>query len=197
MGKVEITEDSRRQAAPDSVGASPPGKPPRPTTVRASRRSSRGNDEPTAADYKALAEFRYRIRRFLRFSELAARAEGLEPQQHQALLAIRALDQPDIRTLANYLMIRHHSAVGLIDRLEERRLAERRRNASDRRQAHAVLTAEGAERLRRLSIKHRGQLQRSGPGLVQTLRELLEGWFREAAGPSSGDPKENVLAVPK
>jgi len=190
----------RRQDAPDCMRPIPrSGKSDQPSTVR-SRRGSAGDDEPTSADYCALAEFRYRIRRFLSFSEQAARVEALKPQQHQLLLAIRALDRPGIGAIADYLMIRHHSAVGLIDRLEERGLVERRRNGPDRRQVHVVLTPEGEGRLRRLSMKHRAQLRRSGPGLVQTLRDLLERWSPGAVGGGdrSGDSKEeNVSAVAK
>jgi DNA-binding MarR family transcriptional regulator len=168
--------------------------------VRGGRSRGAGDAELTSADYRALAEFRYQIRRFLSFSEQAARAEGLEPQQHQLLLAVRALDQPGIGKLADYLMIRHHSAVGLIDRLEGRGLVKRRRSQADRRQVHVVLTPEGKERLRRLSLKHRAQSLRSGSGLVQSLYVLLERWSAGAAGgdPSPGDSKEeNVPAVPK
>jgi DNA-binding MarR family transcriptional regulator len=171
-----------------------------PPTVRRGRPRRGGEAELTLEDYRALAEFRYQIRRFLSFSEQAAHAEGLEPQQHQLLLAVRALDPPDIGKLADYLMIRHHSAVGLIDRLEERGLVKRRRNKRDRRQVHVILTPEGEERLKRLSVRHRSQLLRSGLGLVETLYVLLERWSAGAASgdPSSGDSKEeNVSAVPK
>src|SRR6516165_9494276 len=91
----------------------------------------------TDQDYRALADFRYRVRRFLHFSEEAARRESLEPHQHQMLLAIRALDAgggPTVGKLAEYLLIRHHSAVGLVDRLAGRGLAKRVRTGPDRRQ---------------------------------------------------------------
>ena len=97
----------------------------------------------TQADYRALSQFRFHIRRFLHFSEEAARAEGLEPQQHQMLLAIQALDGgegPTIGELADHLVIRHHSAVGLVDRLTARGLAERFRGNGDRRQVRVRLT---------------------------------------------------------
>lgn len=127
-------------------------------------------------DYAALGEFRYRIRLFLHFSEFAARQEGLEPQQHQLLLAIRALDRPNgptIGELAEHLLIRHHSAVGLIDRMVERRLVERVRGPGDRRQVKVRLTASGAEKLRKLSEGHRDELRKSGPALVESLGGLL------------------------
>ena len=129
-------------------------------------------------DYRALADFRYQIRKFLHFSEEAARSEGLEPQQHQMLLAIRALDDtpgPTIGRLAEHLFIRHHSAVGLIDRLEEHGLVRRvRANDGDRRQVSVQLTQEGESKLKRLANVHRSELLTSDPGLVKALQALLE-----------------------
>ena len=128
-------------------------------------------------DYTALGELRFRIRRFLHFSESAARQEGLEPQQHQLLLAVRSLEGahgPMIGELADHLLIRHHSAVGLIDRMEERGLIERIRANDDRRQVQVRLTALGAEKLERLSVTHRAELRNSGPALVEALSALLE-----------------------
>jgi DNA-binding MarR family transcriptional regulator len=132
----------------------------------------------STADFHALAGFRYQIRRFLHFSEEAARAEGLEPQQHQMLLAIRALDEgagPAIGALADHLLIRHHSAVGLLDRLEERRLIVRTRSEPDRRTVRVKLTAAGERKLHRLSQAHRSELRTSGPGLVESLDAVLHG----------------------
>jgi DNA-binding MarR family transcriptional regulator len=128
------------------------------------------------ADYRDLGGFRCQIRRFLHFSEQAARAEGLEPQQHQLMLAIRVLDGPDGPTmgmLADYLLIRHHSAVELVDRLAKRRLVERVRSQGDRRQVRVRLTAAGQDKLRWLSSAHRAELSNSGPLLVEALRTLL------------------------
>jgi len=135
-----------------------------------------GPDALSPEDYSALGEFRYRIRCFLHFSESAARAEGLEPQQHQLLLAVRSLEQPDgptIGALADHLLIRHHSAVGLIDRMEERGLIERRRGTGDRRQVKVRLTAQGGAKLNRLSVIHREELRDSGPSLVAALSGVL------------------------
>jgi DNA-binding MarR family transcriptional regulator len=136
-------------------------------------------DDLSAADYRALADFRYQIRKFLHFSEEAARSEGLEPQQHQMLLAIRALDDnsgPTIGRLAEHLFIRHHSAVGLVDRLEENQLVRRvRASDGDRRQVLVQLTHEGERKLRRLASVHRSELLTSDPGLVRALQALLEG----------------------
>jgi DNA-binding MarR family transcriptional regulator len=128
------------------------------------------------SDYQALGAFRHHIQRFLHFSEAAAKSEGLEPQQHQMLLAIRAEEPPGGPTvgyLAERLLIRHHSAVGMIDRLEARRLVERVRGDGDRRQVRIHLTAEGKEKLKRLSSVHRAELRNSGPMLVEALAALL------------------------
>jgi DNA-binding MarR family transcriptional regulator len=133
--------------------------------------------EPGAPDYRALGEFRYQIRRFLHFSEEAAKAHGLEPQQHQMLLAIRALDEPEgttIGRLAERLFIRHHSAVGLVDRLVEGRLVRRVRGGEDRRQVRVQPTPEGEAWLKRLAEAHGEELRHSGPLLVAALSDVLE-----------------------
>lgn len=139
------------------------------------------------SDYLALNRFRFQIRQFLHFSEEAARAEGLEPQQHQMLLAIEASDQeegPTVGYLAEQLLIRHHSAVGLLDRLEERRLIERVRDGEDRRQVRVRMTELGSEKLHRLTHQHRDELRKSGPELVKALRGVV-GTGRQ--GPGVGD----------
>jgi DNA-binding MarR family transcriptional regulator len=130
----------------------------------------------TREDYRALAEFRHQIRCFLRFSEEAARAAGLEPQQHQALLALKGLPaarEPTIRALAEQLQIRHHSAVELVDRLVERGLVLRERGGADRRQVLLALTAAGDELLCELSVHHLAELHTVGPNLVAALEALL------------------------
>ncbi len=131
----------------------------------------------TEAEYQVLGRFRWQIRRFLHFSEGAARAEGLEPQQHQLMLAVRFLgrgeDEPTVGKIAEHLFLRHHSAVGLIDRLEGRRLVERVRGGEDRRQVRVRLTPEGMEKLRRLSAAHWEELREAGPKLVEALKEVV------------------------
>ena len=131
----------------------------------------------TDSDYEALAEFRYQIRRFLHFSEREARAAGIEPHQHQFLLALRGLAQaehePSIRMLAERLQIKHHSAVELVDRLEERGLVSRSRAASDRRQAVVRLTPQGEAELEKLSMCHLAELRDNGPALVASLEALI------------------------
>jgi DNA-binding MarR family transcriptional regulator len=133
-------------------------------------------DEISLTEYQALAEFRYELRRFLRFSEQAARAAGLEPQQHQLLLAIKGLPegkQATISALAERLQIAHHSTVELIDRLVVRGFIQRCRGESDQRWVLVSLTQQGEEALRNLSLAHRAELRSTGPVLVQALTLLL------------------------
>lgn len=126
------------------------------------------------ADYRLLAGFRHQLRQFLAFSEGQAEAVGLTPQQHQLLLAIRAEapEEPTVGFLAQRLVLRHHSAVGLVDRLEERGLVRRVRSAEDRRQAHVSLTPGGERVLAKLTVAHRAELQRAAPRLLEVLTQL-------------------------
>jgi DNA-binding MarR family transcriptional regulator len=128
-------------------------------------------------DYKALAEFRYRIRCFLRFSEQAARAAGLEPQQHQLLLSIKGLPaakKATIGVLAERMQLTHHSMVELVDRLEERGLVKRRREDEDRRQVVVQITPAGDEILADLSLHHFDELGSVGPALVEVLNTFVD-----------------------
>ena len=128
----------------------------------------------SAADYQALAEFRYQVRRFLRFSEQAARRAGLEPAQHQLLLAVKAsTGEPGVGQLAERLQLRHHSVVGLIDRLAESGLVRRSRAEGDRRQVRIWLTAKGEAVLHELSLEHRAELGGAGSALAAALRAIL------------------------
>jgi DNA-binding MarR family transcriptional regulator len=128
----------------------------------------------SAADYRALAEFRYQIRRFLRFSEQAARRAGLEPAQHQLLLAVKAYaGEPTVGELAERLQLRHHSVVGLVDRLAECGLVRRNRAEGDRRQVRIRLTAKGEAVLRKLSLEHRAELASAGSVLAAALQAIL------------------------
>ena len=127
----------------------------------------------TDSDYRALAEARYQIRRFLHFSEQAARAAGLEPHQHQLLLAVRGHDHPSIGVLAERLQIQHHSAVELVDRLVERRLVSRSRAPSDRRQVIVQLTPRGEAELEKLATCHLAELRDNGPALVGALEAVI------------------------
>ena len=125
----------------------------------------------TAADYERLAEFRYALRRFLVFSEDAARGSGLTAQQHQALLAIKGFGRKPMTTgaLAKRLSIRHHSAVGLIDRLVTKSLVKRLAGSDDRRQVLLALTPKSDALLAKLSEAHRRELKRLAPVFESVL----------------------------
>jgi DNA-binding MarR family transcriptional regulator len=128
-------------------------------------------------NYKAMAELRYQIRRFLRFSENAARQAGIEPQQHQLLLAVRGLPdalKPTIGVLAERMQLQHHSTVELIDRLVERGFLIRLRSTDDKRQVLVKLTRDGEEFLQTLSLHHLQELRSAGPTFVKVLQSLIE-----------------------
>ena len=128
------------------------------------------------AGYRQLAEFRYRIRQFLHFSEQAARLNGIEPQQHQLLLAIKGLPEgtrPTVTALSSRLCLRHHSTVELINRLVERGALMRRHHEEDRREVLVELTAHGEHLLRTLSVLHWQELQNSGPALSEALQAVV------------------------
>ena len=130
----------------------------------------------TQPNFKAMAELRYQIRRFLRFSENAARQAGIEPQQHQLLLAVRGLPdhlKPTIGVLAERVQLQHHSTVELIDRLVDRGFLCRLRANDDRRQVLVKLTHDGEEFLKKLSLHHLQELQSVGPTFVNVLQSLI------------------------
>ncbi len=127
------------------------------------------------SDYTALADFRYQIRRFLHFSEQAARRAGVEPQHHQLMLALRGAGGRNgsrIADLAERLQIQHHSAVELVSRLEEKDLIQRNRSAEDRREVYVSLTPRGEQVLRELTLHHREELRSAAPALIAALRRV-------------------------
>ena len=129
-------------------------------------------------DYQALAEFRYQLRHFLQFSEVQAREHGIEPHQHQALLALIGLPdgtQPTISELANRLALRHHSTVELVNRLELSGFVQRQPDPADGRQILLHLTPQATAKLRSLSVAHRDELRVKGPVLAKALRAILRG----------------------
>jgi DNA-binding MarR family transcriptional regulator len=147
-------------------------------------------------DYQALAEFRYQLRRFLRFSEQEARAAGIEPQQHQMLLAIKGLppqSTASVGELAERLQLQHHSAVELINRMVERGLLERRRDTADQRRVLVELTERGDDLLRKLSLLHRMELRSMAPALVESLTALASqpgsGKAQTSSASRSANPK--------
>jgi DNA-binding MarR family transcriptional regulator len=126
-------------------------------------------------DYQALAAFRYALRQFLRFSEEVARRGGVTPQQYLAMIAVRGFPGRDRLTVGEFaerLQIRHHSAVGLIDRMVAQGLMVRQPGGADRRQVFVSLTPRGAEVFEPLAAAHRDQLQRIGGDLRQILDRL-------------------------
>jgi DNA-binding MarR family transcriptional regulator len=124
------------------------------------------------SDYRALAEFRYHIHRYLDFSDQAAKAAGLEPKQYQLLLAIKGLPEgvsPTVGILAERLHTRHHSTVELVNRAEANKLVERTRAGS---YVLVHLTKRGERVLERAVEKRLKQLRIAGPILVDALQQL-------------------------
>ncbi|HWA24300.1 MAG TPA: MarR family transcriptional regulator [Lacunisphaera sp.] len=132
----------------------------------------------TKARYELLAALRHQLRGFLQFSARKATALGLTPQQHQALLAIKGFPGRDcvsVGELAGRLHLKHHSAVGLVDRLVRRQLVRRRVAREDRRRVEISLTARGEALLQRLSAVHLAELREHAPELRRLLALIGEG----------------------
>lgn len=132
----------------------------------------------TLTDYRALAEFRFQIRNFLHFSDQAVEDAGLERGQYQLMLAIKGLPEgvrPRIRDVADRMLIQHHSAVELINRLEAGGYVRRERAAYDRREVLLALTAKGERVLAELALHHHNELQEAAPALVAALRKVMTG----------------------
>jgi len=128
------------------------------------------------ADYRRLLQFRTDLRRFLHWSEEQAEKAGLTAAQHQLLLAVRGHDGargPTIGDVAGYLMLRHHSAVGLVDRAVKAGMVERQEDAGDRRVVRLRLTPQGLGTLQRLSALHLEEIQRLAPR-IQEISQGLE-----------------------
>ena len=131
----------------------------------------------TDGEYRALAELRYRIRRFLQEGDTTAVQAGLEPQQYLLLLAIRGLpegQEATIRTLAERLALRHHSTVELIDRMEARGYVRRTRTREDRRQVLVSLQPRGEKLLEQVVEQRIIELRANGRALVEAIDALLE-----------------------
>jgi DNA-binding MarR family transcriptional regulator len=142
------------------------------------------------SDYQALAEFRYQIRKFFRFSEQAVQAARLERGQYQLMLAIKGMPEgvrPRIRELANRMQIQHHSAVELINRLETGGYVRRDRAQDDRREVLLALTSKGERVLAELALHHHDELRRAAPDLVAALRRLMPGEKEGARKPSAAN----------
>jgi DNA-binding MarR family transcriptional regulator len=131
----------------------------------------------TTEEYRALAELRYRIRHFLREGDAVAHAAGLEPQQYLLLLMIRGLkdgEEATIRTLAERLALKHHSAVELIDRLEMNGYVRRNRGRDDRRRVIVSLLPRGERILEDVARQRIDELRSYGHQLVQAISQLLD-----------------------
>jgi DNA-binding MarR family transcriptional regulator len=131
-----------------------------------------------AKQYRSLAELRYQIRRFLVYRDETCRGAGLEPQQYQALLAIKGTQagtEVTVGMLAQRMLVRHHSAVEMVDRLAARGLVTRSRKAEDRRKVLVRLTLKGERILHDLVLSSHEELATSGPALVAALRRVLNG----------------------
>jgi DNA-binding MarR family transcriptional regulator len=136
------------------------------------------------SDYRALAAFRHHLRRFIAFSETAARKVDLEPRQHQLLLALRGLPvgaDPSVQALADALVLKHHTVVELLDRLEAARLIRRDRAPDDRRRAQIALTQRGIDLLESLSDAHLDELRSLAPALIGALSSVLVATRRRAS----------------
>ena len=147
-----------------------------------------------------MAELRYQIRKFLRFSENAARQAGIEPQQHQLLLAIRGLPDgtsPTIGVLAERMQLQHHSTVELVDRLVDRNFLCRLRSTNDRRQVLVKLTHDGEEFLEKLSLHHLEELQSAGPTFVKVLNSLIGASHTDKTDSASEVVNETVTHKPR
>ncbi|WP_152639754.1 MarR family winged helix-turn-helix transcriptional regulator [Sphingobium bisphenolivorans] len=129
------------------------------------------SDKLTDEDYGALAEFRFALRQFQAFSSEKAAQQGLTPQQHQALLALRAAPREDatVGYVARRLLLKPHSATGLVDRLEKLGLVTRHSMAADRRRAQLELTPSALELLASLSATHKEEIRRLRPLLDELL----------------------------
>ncbi|HEY6966560.1 MAG TPA: MarR family transcriptional regulator [Burkholderiales bacterium] len=139
------------------------------------------------ADYVRLASFRLALRRFLHFSESAAARVGLTGQQHQAMLVLRSLEgraPVTINDLARHLLIRHNSAVGLVDRLVAQGLVARHHSPEDRRKVWLQLSRKGEQVLGNLAWMHRHKLRRIGPNIYRILAELTGAAPRRRVKPS-------------
>src|ERR1700733_9005806 len=143
----------------------------------------------TLAAYRRLAEFRHQIRQFLHVSEQAARTNGIEPQQHQLMLAIKGLPEgarPTVTTLAQRLCLKHHSAVELVNRLVERGAAVRRQSQEDRREVLVDLTPVGEEILGKLKELHMQELATKSPELCKALQAIVDSPYPEMGRAGAG-----------
>ena len=145
------------------------------TFVRVELKKAERKFNLSTEDYARLAAFRYALRKFLRFSEAAAAESGITGQHYQAMLILRACPEErriTINDLAQQLLIKHNSAVELVDRLVQQDLVMRESSSADRRKVELRLTVRGRQMLARLAATHRRELRRIGPVLERFFAEL-------------------------
>ncbi len=134
-----------------------------------------GRGRLDAGKLEAMAEFRYALRRFLRFSETSAEAQGISAQQYQLLQVVQAMsaERPmSISIIAERMVLRHNSAVELVDRAERLRLVERLADEEDLRRSIVVLTEHGRKVLTHVATAHLAELETAGPMIVEALLRL-------------------------
>ncbi len=137
----------------------------------------RAEGKPTDDDYRMLATFRARLREFLAYSDRASATVGMTQQQYQALLALATHPGPEpltISGLAALLLIKHHSAVGMVDRLEKQGIVRREPSARDRRAVAIRLTEQGRRAMDKLATMHRAELRRIAPEFERIFAFLGE-----------------------
>jgi DNA-binding MarR family transcriptional regulator len=142
-----------------------------------SKKKEKGRVPLQDGEYIALAEFRYRLRRFQRHMEEQVRKLGVNPQQYQLVLAVKGLPRnqaPSIGSLAERMQLNHNSMVELVDRSERSGLLRRGRSGPDRRLVILSITAEGEALLRQLGAAAREELRDSGPSLIEAVRRLIQ-----------------------
>ena len=133
--------------------------------------------ELTIAEYQALAELRYRIRKFMREGDTVATETGLEPQQYLLLLMIRGIpdgQEATVSNLAERLVLKHHSAVELIDRMEVHGYVRRSRSREDRRSVLVSLLPRGEKLLEQVAQHRIGELRATGAALANAIAALLK-----------------------
>ncbi|WP_287815725.1 MarR family transcriptional regulator, partial [Pseudomonas sp.] len=126
------------------------------------------SDALDKSDFETLSEFRYQLRRFLRFSEEAVQAHGVTPQQYLLMLHTQGFpgrDWASVGELAERLQMVPHGAVALVKRCEALGLVQRQRSVEDRREVQVSLTAQGVEVLEKLAFLHREELKSAGSRL--------------------------------
>ncbi|WP_426536946.1 MarR family winged helix-turn-helix transcriptional regulator [Bradyrhizobium sp. McL0615] len=135
-----------------------------------------GRKSGSAVNYEALAEFRFQLRRFLAFSKINARKNNLTSQQYQALLTIKGLSGPhhymSVGELADFLLVKHHTAVGLIDRMAKSGLLKRFRDSSDGRRIQVMLTRKGEQQLSNVAELNWAELRSRKLSLPRILKSF-------------------------